>query len=90
VAQASSERSVTLPQDVALHARPAGQFVKTAAGFRSRVIVSTDRREADAKSILSVLALGARGGVSLTLSAEGEDAEAAISALAHCISELHD
>ncbi len=85
---ASSELLVALPAHVALHARPAGQFVKAAMGFKSRLTVAVDGRDADAKSILQVLALGATGGTVLTLRAEGEDAAAALDALAGCIDGL--
>jgi phosphotransferase system HPr (HPr) family protein len=90
VAQTSSEILVTLPATVALHARPAGVFVKTAMRFAARITVASDGREADAKSILKVLALGATGGTPLRLSAEGEDAEDALSALADCVANLSD
>ncbi len=85
---ASSESSVTLPAGVALHARPAATFVKTALRFRSHVTVGADGKVADAKSILAVLALGAQGGSVLRLSAEGEDAPAALDALTSCVSGL--
>jgi phosphotransferase system HPr (HPr) family protein len=62
--------------------------VKTALRFRSRVIVGSDGKVADAKSILAVLALGARGGTVLKLVAEGEDAPAALDALTSCVSGL--
>jgi phosphotransferase system HPr (HPr) family protein len=88
VAQASSELVVTLPGAVALHARPAATFVKTAMRFRSRVTVGVNGKVADAKSILAVLALGATAGTSLVLGAEGEDAPAALDALAACVSGL--
>ncbi|HXM55769.1 MAG TPA: HPr family phosphocarrier protein [Candidatus Dormibacteraeota bacterium] len=82
---ANAEATVRLPDGVALHARPAGLFVRTAAGFRSRVTVVAGPKQADAKSILAVMALGAEGGASLVLRAEGEDAEAAVAALASCV-----
>lgn len=85
---ASSELEVALPNDVALHARPAANFVKTAMRFRSRVTVGINGKTANAKSILAVLALGAVGGTQLKLSAHGEDADAALDALATCVSEL--
>lgn len=85
---ANSEIEVALPNDVALHARPAANFVKTAMRFRSRVTVGVNGRTADAKSILAVLALGATGGTQLMLSADGEDADAALRALASCVSTL--
>jgi len=85
---ASSESTVALPAGVALHARPAATFVKTALRFRSRVTVGADGKVADAKSILAVLALGAEGGSVLRLRAEGEDAPAALDALTSCVSGL--
>ena len=90
---ASSESTVALPAGVALHARPAATFVKTALRFRSRLTVSADGNDgkvADAKSILAVLALGAVGGTLLRLSAEGEDAPDALVALTSCVSGLVD
>jgi len=88
VVPASSESTVALPEGIALHARPAATFVKTALRFRSRVTVGTDGKVADAKSILAVLALGARGGTTLKLVAEGDDAPAALDALSACVSGL--
>lgn len=92
VAQANSdhlsEAAVALPSAVALHARPAATFVKTAMRFRSKVSVGVNGRVADAKSILAVLALGATGGTMLSLTAEGEDAPAALDALAACVTGL--
>ena len=87
---ASSESTVALPAGVALHARPAATFVKTALRFRSRVTVGIDGKVADAKSILAVLALGAVGGTVLRLNAEGEDAPDALAALTSCVSGLVD
>jgi phosphotransferase system HPr (HPr) family protein len=79
-----------MPEGVALHARPAATFVKTALRFRSKVTVGLNGRVADAKSILAVLALGAVGGTVLRLSAEGEDAPDALAALTSCVSGLVD
>jgi phosphotransferase system HPr (HPr) family protein len=88
VVPASSESTVALPDGVALHARPAATFVKTALRFRSKVQVGLDGKVVDAKSILAVLALGAQGGTLLHLSAEGEDAPDALAALTMCVSGL--
>ena len=56
--------------------------------FRSKVSVGVNGKVADAKSILAVLALGATGGTMLRLTAEGEDAPAALDALATCVTGL--
>ena len=82
---ASSERRVQLPESVALHARPAANFVRTAMGFGSEIMIAHDGREADAKSLLAVLGLGALGGTSLELRATGADADAAVEALVTCV-----
>jgi phosphotransferase system HPr (HPr) family protein len=79
---------VALPAGVALHARPAATFVKTALQFRSQLTVAANGKAANAKSILAVLALGATGGTLLRLSAEGDDASNALQALAGCVSGL--
>ena len=86
--QTSSEALVALPAAVDLHARPAADFVRTAMGFESKLTVASGDREADAKSLLAILALGAKRGTSLRLTADGDDAEAALDALCSCIAGL--
>ena len=89
MAQASSEGLVvTLPGGVDLHARPAADFVRTAMGFAANIQVASGEREADAKSLLSVLALGAKGGTELRLTASGDDADAALDALRDRVTTL--
>jgi phosphotransferase system HPr (HPr) family protein len=85
---ASSELTVALPAQTALHARPAADFVRTAMAFGSDIVVGVNGREANAKSLLSVLALGAKGGTPLRLRADGDDAGAALDALATCVAGL--
>jgi phosphotransferase system HPr (HPr) family protein len=80
--------AVELPPGVDLHARPAAEFVRAAMGFRAKIAVAAGEREADAKSLLSVLALGARRGTELRLRAEGDDAIAAVGALSACVAGL--
>ncbi|MBA2461677.1 MAG: HPr family phosphocarrier protein [Actinobacteria bacterium] len=77
-----------MPPDVALHARPAGAFVREAASFDASIVVRANDRSANAKSILEVLALGAVGGTTLELAASGEDAAAAIERLAAVVAGL--
>jgi phosphocarrier protein HPr len=86
----SSELRATLPEDVPLHARPAGTFVREAAQFNAEVAVAANGKRANAKSILQVLALGATGGTELTLSASGDDAAEAVEQLATVVAGLTD
>ena len=85
---ASSEIVVPLPADVDLHARPAADFVRTAMTFDARIDVVAGEREANAKSLLAVLALGAKGGTELRLTADGDDAAAALDELAAVVATL--
>ena len=71
-----------------LHARPAALFVRTAGQFGSKVTVSNpaaDKGPVDAKSILSVLTLGVSSGAEIEVSAEGDDAEAALAAIREAV-----
>ena len=84
------DAQVTLPDDVDLHARPAANFVRTAMRFSAKLSVGADEKEVDAKSLLSVLSLGARRGTSIRLRAEGDDAAAAIEALVTTVAGLRE
>jgi phosphotransferase system enzyme I (PtsI) len=75
------EKKVVVSNRVGLHVRAASLFVDTAQKFASNIRVRTDQREADGKSILDMLTLGAAPGVSLLLIAEGKDAQQAINSL---------
>lgn len=75
------ELNIVIRNKVGLHARPATLLVKTASAFKSKIFICKNGRVADAKSILTVLALGAGQGTNVTLRAEGEDETGAIGAL---------
>lgn len=79
------EKKVIVNHKVGLHARPASVFVQTAAKFSSDITVSCEDRNANAKSILTVLTLGANKGAEITIAAEGEDAEEAVNALVELV-----
>lgn len=61
-----------------LHARPAALVVELAKGFESEVTIAANGKNANARSILSVLALGATTGDVVGLTAVGSDAESAM------------
>ncbi len=76
--------TLTLTNRIGLHARPAALFVQTAAQFQSTITVRSVTRNVgpvNAKSILSVLTLGAEQGHVLEITAEGPDEAEAITAL---------
>lgn len=87
-----SERQVRIGSKVGLHARPAAVFAKAAAGAPLPVRIASDGKPpVNAKSLLSLLTLGAAHGDLVTLSAEGEGADAVLEQLAVLLSrELDD
>ena len=87
-AVSESSELVKLPSAVALHARPAGTFVRTAASFAATIEVQVNGRQANGKSILEILGLGADGGAELKISASGDDAAAAVAELAQLVTQL--
>jgi phosphocarrier protein HPr len=85
------EKTVTVGSSVGLHARPAALFVQAAAGQPVKVkIAKAGGEPVDARSILLVLGLDARGGEEVVLSAEGEGAEQALEELAAVVATDHD
>ncbi|MGI8335426.1 HPr family phosphocarrier protein [Actinomadura scrupuli] len=82
---ASSEVAVTLPAN--LHARPAGRLAQAAAGFQSVIELEYAGRTVNPSGILTVLGLGATAGSTVTIRAQGPDAEPAIRALALILAE---
>jgi phosphotransferase system HPr (HPr) family protein len=76
-----TSNEVTLQHEAGLHARPAALFVKAASRFTSTITVQAGSKQANAKSIIQVLALGARQGTTVTINAEGADEADAVAAL---------
>jgi phosphocarrier protein HPr len=75
----NSEATITLTGD--LHARPAGALSVAAAGFASAVQLVVGDASVDAKSVLSVMQLGASSGQQVTVRAVGDDAQEAVDTL---------
>ena len=74
-------RSVTVANPLGLHARAAARFVHLASRFQSQVRVTRGAQTMDGKSIMGILLLAASSGTALTVSADGDDEQAAIDAL---------
>ena len=64
-----------------LHNRQATYFVQKANEFTSSIWIESDNRKMNAKSLLGIMSLGIVTGATVTLSAMGPDAEAAVTAL---------
>ena len=79
------ERRVTVVNAHGIHARPAAEIVKTAARFTCNVLLEKDGLEVNGKSIMGVMMLAAECGSEVVIRADGDDAEAAVEALATLI-----
>ena len=80
-----TSRTVTVVNQLGMHARAAAKFVHLATRFESRVRVAREGREMDGKSIMGILLLAAARGTTITISAEGIDEQAAVDALVELV-----
>jgi phosphotransferase system HPr (HPr) family protein len=82
----SCEATITLAGD--LHARPAGALSVAAGKFSATTVqLSVGSSQADAKSVLAVMQLGAGSGQEVTVRASGPDARAAVAAIVAILAE---
>ncbi len=82
----TAHRTVEVVNKRGLHARASAKFVKLASEFDAEVSVSRDGQTVDARSIMGLMMLGAGPGSMLELTAEGDQAEAALDALCELVS----
>ncbi len=67
------EREAMIVNPLGMHARPAAEFVKIAARFRSQVDVTKGDLTVNGKSIMGVMMLAAECGSSLLIRTDGDD-----------------
>jgi phosphocarrier protein HPr len=79
-------RECVVTNEHGLHARPAANFVRLASAFKGRVTVAKKGKEADAKSILSVLGLGIERNDTVTVAADGDGADDLLDSLESVLS----
>lgn len=80
-----TERTATIVNELGLHARPAAQFVRTAAQFSSNIELCRDESVVNGKSIMGVMMLAAEYGAVVIVRADGPDEAEAVAALATLI-----
>lgn len=67
----------TITDSEGIHARPAGLLVKEAKKYASKITITKDGKSADATRLMAIMALGVKGGMTIAVSAEGEDEDTA-------------
>lgn len=85
-----TEKTVVITNESGLHARPATLFTQLAAKFASKITIAVGEKKADAKSILTVLTLGATKGTEVVLTADGPDEADAVEKLAEFLTSHQD
>ncbi len=80
--QPKATRTLVVTNRAGLHARAALMVYKLAGAFPAKIEIVMDRQRASASDMLQLLSLGAAQGRELTLEASGQDADAALDALA--------
>jgi len=78
-------RDFRISNKLGLHARPSAQLTQAASRFASDIHISRGSRRVNAKSIMGVMMLAAGQGSTVTVEAEGEDAEQAVQAIGQLI-----
>lgn len=79
-------RETTIVNELGMHLRSAGMFVRTASKFKSQIRVGTPTvAPVDGKSILGLVTLGAIVGSTLVISTDGPDEAEAMAALVELV-----
>lgn len=85
-----STRTATIASAHGLHARPAALFVQAVNDSGLDVTIEKDGRDAPAGSILGVISLAINQGDTVTISAEGDNADAVLDQLVAFLETDHD
>ncbi|WP_434511883.1 HPr family phosphocarrier protein [Desulfitobacterium sp. AusDCA] len=84
------QETIEITNKTGLHARPASMFVKKANTFTSKVMLVKDTHEIDAKSMISLLTLGAAKGDTIIIKVDGSDEKEAIKELVSLLQNFQD
>jgi phosphocarrier protein len=85
-----ASRDIEIINKLGMHARAAAKFVKLATSFDSNIDIQKDSRRVNAKSIMGVMMLAASNGSTITIHADGRDAEKSLDALEQLINNRFD
>ncbi len=81
---------VQIINKLGLHARASAKLTQVASGYKCEVWLERNGRRVNAKSIMGVMMLAAGKGATITVDAEGEDADAALAAVLKLIADKFD
>ncbi|MBD3883110.1 phosphoenolpyruvate--protein phosphotransferase [Phormidium tenue FACHB-886] len=85
VARAVTSEAIAIPNPTGLHARPAAVLANLAKKYQSDIRIKLGDKQANVRSVVSVMSLQVERGSTVYLTATGEDANAAIAELTEAI-----
>lgn len=69
----------TITDPLGIHGRPAGDLVKLAKSFAgTKITISKDGKSTDLTRLIMLMGLGVKGGDTVTITAQGNDEQAAV------------
>ncbi|MBU2870286.1 HPr family phosphocarrier protein [Colwellia sp. E2M01] len=83
-------RQVTICNKLGLHARAATKLAQLSQKFSAKITVELDGKKADAGSIMTLMLLAGGQGKVVNITAEGEDAQMALTEICKLISDKFD
>ena len=72
------QKSIQIKLETGMEARPVAMLVQVASQFDSKVYINSGAKKVNAKSIMGMMSLGLDNGEEVTVSADGNDEEAAV------------
>ena len=81
---------VEIVNKLGLHARASAKLTQVASAYKCEVWLTRNGRRVNAKSIMGVMMLAAGKGASITIEADGADADSALAALQKLIADKFD
>lgn len=77
----------TITDSEGIHARPAGELVKVAKNFESKITIEKDGKVGDCKKIFTIMGLAVKFGNEVTIKCEGADEDKAYEAISEFMKE---
>jgi phosphocarrier protein HPr len=84
------EKVFTVKNPTGIHARPATKLVQIATSYPCDVFIVKDGKQMNAKSIMGIMAMGAKHGDQLTVITSGEKEAEALEAVGAFIESVHE
>lgn len=81
---------IVITNKLGLHARAAAKLTELAGQFKSDIHITRAQQRVNAKSIMGVMMLAAGLGVTVTIDAEGPDADQALIAITNLFASKFD